>query len=307
MVAPAQALIAMKNRWLLNLAIALVIGGLILVAALKPGSKPPAENPPLTALAPDAVQHIRIQRPKQPDLVLDKQGENWRLTAPRSGRANNFRVDELARLAAVPTTVRFPAVTGELAKFGLDHPLATVFLNDTEIRFGAMHPLQNELYVLCANQVQLVPAAALRTALTPVDDWLSPALLEDKLKLLSLRLPGFSLKQNVQGAWVRTPPVKDLASDTVNRFVDEWRLARALSVTSWSGKPFRERVTITVADGDRSRAIEFGILARKPELVLVRLDEKLEYHFPEESGSRLLELNQEKDSASLTPPTPTAK
>lgn len=291
----------MKNRWLLNLAIALFIGTLILVAVLKPGSRPAPENPPLTALAPDAIQHIRIQRPKRPDLVLDKQGDNWRLTAPRSARANNFRVDELARLATAPTTVRFPAVADELEKYGLDHPLATVFLNDTEIRFGAMHPLQNELYVLCGNQVQLVPAAALRTALTPPDDWLSPALLEDKLKLLSLRLPGFSLKQNTQGAWVRTPALPDLASDTVNRFVDEWRLARALSVTSWSGKPFRERVTISVADGDKSRAIEFGILARKPELVLVRLDEKLEYHFPEESGSRLLELAPERDPTLAVP------
>lgn len=294
----------MKNRWLLNLAIALVVGALALVAVLKPGSKAPPPNPPLTTLMPDAIQHIRIQRPKQPEVALDKQGDDWRLTAPRSARANNFRVDELARLAATPVSVRFPAVPGELDKYGLDHPQATVLLNGTEIRFGAMHPLQNELYVLCGNQVQLVPAATLRAALTPPDDWLSPALLEDKLKLLSLRLPGFSLKQNAQGAWVRTPALKELASDTVNRFVDEWRLARALSVTSWSGKPFQQRVAISVADGDKSRVIEFGILARKPELVLVRLDEKLEYHFPEESGSRLLELNPEKDP---TPAAPAVK
>lgn len=294
----------MKNRWLLNLAIALVIGALVLVAVLKPGSKPAPQNPPLTALAPDAIQHVRIQRPKQPDVVLDRQGDNWRLTTPRSARANNFRVDELARLAATPVSVRFPAATGELEKYGLDHPLATVFLNDTEVRFGAMHPLQNELYVLCGDQVQLVPAAALRAALTPPDDWLSPALLEDKLKLLSLRLPGFSLKQNAQGAWVRTPALKELASDTANRFVDEWRLARALSVTAWSGQPFKERVSLSVANGDKPRAIEFGILARKPELVLVRLDEKLEYHFPEESGVRLLELNPEKDP---TPAVPAVK
>jgi len=297
----------MKSRWLLNLAIALAIGALILVAVLKPGSKPAPENPPLTTLTPDAIHHVRIARPGQPELVLDKQGDHWRLTAPRTARANDFRVDALARLTTAPVTVRFPAVPSELGKFGLDPAQATVFLNDTEIRFGAMHPLQNEVYVLHGDQVQLVPAGALRTALTPPDDWLSPALLEDKLKLLSLRLPGFSLKQNAQGAWVRSPELRDLASDTVNQFVDEWRLARALSVIAWGGQPFKDRVTITVADDDKSRTIEFGILARKPELVLVRLDEKLEYHFPEESGTRLLELAPEKDTPPATAPTPPVK
>jgi hypothetical protein len=146
----------------------------------------------------------------------------------------------------------------------------------------------------------------LRAALTPLDDWRSPSLLEDKSKILTLRLPGFSLKQNPQGAWTRTPELKELASDTVNRFVDEWRLARALSVTPWAGKAFKERVVLTVADGDKPRTVEFGVLARHPELVLVRLDEKLEYHFPEETGARLLELKPETDTPAPTAPAKAA-
>jgi hypothetical protein len=291
----------MKNRWLLNLALALLVGALVLIAVFRPGKEPESAGTPLTGLTPESVTTIRLQRPKQPDIVLEKKHDAWQLTAPRVARANGFRVNELTRLAATPVKTRFPAVPGELEKYGLAAPLATAVLNDDEIRFGAMHPLNQELYVLHAGQVQLVPATTLRTVLTPLDDWFHPGLLEDKIKIVSLQLPGFRLTQNEQGAWVRTPAREYLSSDHINRFVDEWRFARALSVTSTSGKPPVERVTITVADGDQTRALVFGVLTRKPELVLVRLDEKLEYHFPADAVGRLLELNPEQDPAPAAP------
>jgi hypothetical protein len=291
----------MKNRWLLNLALVLLVGALVLVAVYRPGKAPESTGTPLTALTPEAVTTIRLQRPKQPDLVLEKTNGAWQLVAPRAARANGFRVNELTRLAAIPVKTRFPAVAGELEKYGLSQPLATVTLNDAEIRFGAMHPLHQEIYVLHAGQVQLVPASVLRTALSPLDDWFHPGLLEDKIKIVSLQLPGFRLTQNEQGAWVRTPARDDLSSDRINRLVDEWRYARALSVTAASGKRPAERITITVADGNQTRALVFGVLTRKPELVLVRLDEKLEYHFPADAVGRLLELNPEQDPAPAAP------
>ncbi len=286
----------MKNRWLLNVALAVLIAVLVFIALTRPGVKPPAEGTPLTALAAEAIERIRLQRPKQPDIVLEKTAGLWRMTAPRPARANEFRINELTRLAATRVQTAFAAVPTGLAQYGLDKPLATVILNDAEIRFGSMHPLNNELYVLHDNRVQLVPAALLRAAASPLEDLLSANLLEDKLKLVTLKFPGFSLTQNAQGAWVRSPEIKELSSDRINRFVDEWRYARALSVAVASGMPSREKVLITVADGDggKPRTIEFGITTRKPGLVLTRRDEGLEYHFATEMAGQLLELRAEE-------------
>jgi len=291
----------MKNRWLLNIVLAALFGALVLVAVYKPGSKNEAVPPPLTTLSVEGVTQLRLRRPKQPEVILEKQDGDWRLTAPRRARANGFRVSDLTRLATAPVKTRFAAKPEELGKYGLDRPVATVTLNDAEIRFGALHPLANEVYVLHAGQVQLVAASTLHGATAPVEDLFSPNLLEDKVKITALRLPGFSLKQNDQGAWVRTPELKELESDRINRFVDEWRYARALSVAPARAAPARERVSITVADADKTRTLVFGIVARKPELVLVRADERLEYHFPEDAAGRLLELKPEKhDSAPST-------
>jgi len=283
----------MKNRWLLNIGLTLLVGALVLLVLYKPGAKNEAEGTPLTALTADAIQRIRLVRPKQPEIVLEKSGEDWRLTAPRAARANSFRVNEVLRVAATRVGTRFPAASAELGKYGLDQPLATLFLNDAEIRFGGMHPLDNQLYVLHDGQVQLIPASVFRAISAPLADFLSTSLIEDKAKPLAFKFPAFSLKQNEQGAWARTPELKDLGSDQVNRFVDEWRYARALSTTTYSGKPVKERVTLTLADGDQQRVIEFGVLAYKPEFILYRKDENLEYSFPEETGTRLLRLKPE--------------
>ncbi len=283
----------MKNRWLLNIGLALLVGVLVLLVLYKPGANKEAQGTPLTTLTADAIQRIRLVRPGQPEVVLEKSGEDWRLITARLARANNFRVNELLRLTATPVSTRFPAVSADLGKYGLDRPLATLFLNDAEIRFGGMHPLDSQLYVLHAGQVQLIPVSVFRAVSAPLQDFFSTSLLEDNNRLLEFKFPAFRLKQNEQGAWARTPGLKGLGSDQVNRFVDEWRHARALSATPHGGKPVKERVRLTVADGDRQRVIEFGVLAYKPEFILYRKDENLDYRFPEETGARLLRLKPE--------------
>lgn len=280
----------MKTRWLLNVGLALLIGALVLVTIYQPGKKQEPEGTPLTKLAPHDVQRIRLLRPKQAPLVLEKIEETWRLTAPRATRANEVRANELIQLAGTRASTRFPVTPNELGKYGLDNPLATVFLNDNEIRFGGMHPLESQLYVWHDGLVALIPAATLRAASAPLNDFLNTGLLEDKTKPLAFRLPGFSLKQNEQGAWVRSPELKELGSDAINRFVDEWRFARALSVAPYSGKPVKERVTLNLADGDKTRTLELGVLAREPEFVVYRQDEGLEYHFPADIGARLMQI-----------------
>ena len=284
----------MKNRWLLNIGLVLLIGALALFAIYKPGAKQKPAGTPLTALTADAVQRIRLVRPKQPEIALERSGDAWRLSAPRKARANSFRANELARLAATPVKTRFPALPAELGKYGLDHPLTTVFLNEVEIRFGGLHPLNNELYVLHDNQVQLIPAGFLRSALAPLEEMLSTSLLEEKTKIVALRFPGFGVQQNEQGAWTRVPERKGLSSDRINRFVDEWRYARALSVAPYSGKPAKERVTLTIADGNKPRNIELGVLAMKPEFIVVRRDENIEYHFTDDIGERLMQLEPDE-------------
>ncbi|MHB8255587.1 MAG: hypothetical protein ACYDEV_18330, partial [Acidiferrobacter sp.] len=92
------------------------------------------------------------------------------------------------------------------------------------------------------------------------------------------------------------PKPSKVSNDRINTFVDEWRYARALSVTRYHGEPAVGQIVIRYRGlgGHKPphlKVLTIGILATRPELVLLRRDQGLEYHFPEEIGRRLLHLS----------------
>src|SRR4030067_792806 len=104
----------MKNRWLLNIGLALLVGALILLVLYRPGTGKEAQGTPLPAIPVDAVQRIKLVRPKQPEIVLERIGEHWRLHAPRKARASSLRVNELLRLHALRVSNRVPATPAQI-------------------------------------------------------------------------------------------------------------------------------------------------------------------------------------------------
>ena len=84
----------MRNRWLLNIGLAALIGALVLLVVYKPGTHMESAGAALTTISPDAIQRIRLLRPKKPEIVLEKSGESWRLTAPRAARANKVNDEQ---------------------------------------------------------------------------------------------------------------------------------------------------------------------------------------------------------------------
>ncbi|MCK7583390.1 MAG: hypothetical protein MZV65_52865 [Chromatiales bacterium] len=147
-----------KNRWLLNLALALLVGALVLVALYRPGTGNEPKGTPLTALTADAVERVRIVRAGQAEIRLERQADGWRLDRAARGARQPLPHRRLHRPRRGACDRPFAAGT-DLRQYGLEHPLATVFLNDIEIRFGALHPLASEVYVLQGGEVKLLPAA----------------------------------------------------------------------------------------------------------------------------------------------------
>lgn len=306
------------KRWLLNLALLVFIVVLVLLVKYQPGTSKEKEGPPLTALVPDQITQVRLVRPKQETIVLAKTGQDWMLQAPVRARADSPRVDGLLRLAGLQTEGSFPAIPEELSKYGLDKPAAQVWLNDLEIQFGDAHVFSSRQYVLYNGRIHLIPNSGLRAVTAPTAEFFSTRLLEENRKPVAFKLPKFSLSLQdgtwkVQGKIPAQNGDKDqtLSNDRLNAFAEEWRYARALSVKRYSGKPALDQVRVSFLEEptkDAARApaqtatppaaktpktLELAILAYKPELILYRKDEGLEYAFPQEAGGRLLNLTPE--------------
>lgn len=280
----------MKNRWLLNLALLLLVTVLALFAWHRSNDQSTDTRAPLTALAASDITRIIVEHPPRAPLELERTASGWRVLRPVKARANSFAVDNLLRLASAPieTTLASPS---EPARYGLAPPTLTVRFNDTAIGFGQMHPLKDWHYVGVGAAVHLVGSRYYAYAVAPHTNYIDSRLIEPDRTLVALALPGFRVQREGDG-WKRAPENENLSSDRINDFIEEWRNARALSVERYSGRAVLERVELKFAAADgKAETLVLGVLARKPELVLYRADEGLEYHFPEETGTRLLTLN----------------
>lgn len=287
--APSPSL-RLGSRWWLNLALAALVIALAAWLLYTRGRE--ETGAPLLALtAPEAVVRIRVERPSAPALLLERHDEGWQMRAPvETRRVNDFNTKQLLQLAHLKSERQLAVVASDFGRYGLDRPQARVWLDDEAFAIGALHPLRGQRYVLYRDTVHLVADYMLAAAFYDYTQFLDTRLLEEGLELTALQLPGFALKLK-DGTWQRQPPIKDLSGDRINDFVAEWRNAHALRVVRHEGgRPPREWVTLSVKRQDRTEPIRIGILARTPELVLLRTDERLEYHFPQELGQRLLEL-----------------
>lgn len=284
-----QAASGLKRRWLLNAGLLGLIAALAWIVAHRMGQEKDIPGPPLTGLSAAAVAHVRIERPGQPAIAIEKTGNEWKLTAPLPARANRLNVENLLRVLTAPVETRIPAAAAELAQYGLEKPSARVWLENEEIAFGALHPLKNQIYVLRNNAVALIPGHHLSSATVPYTNFIDSRLFEEDRKLTSLRLPGFMLSLK-DGVWRRQPVDKKLSSDRINDFASEWQNARALSVDKYSGKESIGRIDVTSVRNGKNEKLPLGILAYKPDFILHRQDENLEYHFTEETGKHLLNL-----------------
>ena len=292
-----------NSRWWLNAGLAALIAALALVLVFKPGHHKAPVVPALTTLSAGQIGHIRLLRPGQPEIDLVKSGGRWIMTAPRRARANRFRIEELLHLATARIVTHFTVPAADLGRYGLAKPDAVVWLDDEKISFGGPHPLDPDHYALYRGQVYVVPDHYDNAAIAPLSGFFSTRLIENRGKLVAIRLPRLSLARKPDGSWKVTPADSKLSTDRINTFVDDWRYAQALSVSPYSGKPVIARARFTfasspvkaarghsVAAAPGKRVLVLGIVERKPELIFYRKDGGLEYHLPADMASQLLEL-----------------
>ncbi len=282
----------MRSRWLLNLLLATVVVALGLLAYFRPHGDA-SVGPRLTALTPETVTRIRIERVRHEPMQLEKAADGWRMLAPLRARANQFNIDSLLRVTTTTSSFQAPVDAAGLAQYGLDKPGVRLQLNDEEILIGAQHPLRQQHYVRYHEHVHLIPSYPLGSVFLDYNAFLDSQLLEDGRKLSALRLPAFRLVLK-DGLWRRDPPppknAPAVSQDRLNEIVAEWENARAFAVQRRSAKTPIAQIDLAFDQNGKHGSLTLDILAYRPELIIARRDEGLEYHFPEEIGKRLLEL-----------------
>lgn len=285
----------MRIRWLLNLGLVVLVA-LLAVFALNE-RKADDDRVSLTAIEAGNIKTVRLQHGDNEPIVIGKQLDKWVLLEPESARANQFKIRNLLRLAAADSERQFAANTNGLGKYGLDKPVARLWLDGQVIHIGARHPFKNAQYVLYKDAVHLISGHYFDSGAYRYVDLISPRLFADHRRPVALDLPQLRLQRN-DGAWTIEPEDESLAADRINDFVEQWRNMRALTVARYTGRPVVDRVRVSFVTDEgvtnqTREQLELGILSYKPDFVLYREDENLEYRFTEDTGKRLLDINAE--------------
>ena len=207
---------------------------------------------------------------------------SWIITAPFIARADDLRVRQLLEILEARAANRLAAT--DLARFELERPAVQVNVDGQSFGFGMVNPITREQYVLTGGAVYAVsprygaalPASAAGLA--------SRQLFGTGEIPIRIGLKAFTVEQR-DGNWRQTPAASDLSQDDFVRWVDEWRRAAALRVEPQGKRKPLAEIRVQLKDG---AALTLGLLAREPELVLLRADEKLQYHFRADAGKRLL-------------------
>ncbi|MGH8111384.1 MAG: hypothetical protein ACREPF_06020 [Rhodanobacteraceae bacterium] len=143
------------NRHLLALAIT---AAALVAVVLWVGRRDYLRDPPtVTPLAPDAVTRVELDIPPLAPQVFERHADGWWRVAPSSARADDARVERLARLAASPVARWIPASQITPAKVGLARPSATLVVNGARLEYGGLTAIGELRYVRIGDEVALVP------------------------------------------------------------------------------------------------------------------------------------------------------
>ena len=286
----------MKNRWLINIILLVMVLSISLFLFLKPTKIKQTKQFSISTFNLSDFDSIKIDFPSRASVILKKSSESWDMIEPVKGRADQFSVQKIISIVATSSSEKLPS--NDLAKYGLDKPTMKLKLihkgQEEEFIFGTYNSVTEDQYLLYKENVYLISGSYSEAAAT------QPIELIDKLPLTkseeikyfdfsrleqwqSKRLKvtrnnnewsaneGSQFKQNEMAEWFDMTWVKNPAKSVEKSSID-------LRV------PYKS-FDIHTIDGKK---ITFLRLQESPETKLYRVDEGLLYNFGSDIGFTMM-------------------
>ncbi len=290
----------MKNRWLLNIVMLVLVAGLVAFLYLRPQTN--IDGPALhevTTLKLADFNAIKVEFPTQAPTTFEKIDGFWRMTAPYKARADQISVQRILSIIAAKTKDKFSATDKE--KFGLNNPQLRLKLSGAagieEFIFGTFNTVTDEQYVAYKDSVYLLSGGYAEAATTQAIEMVDKSpLAQPEAK----QIAGFDyahLEQwediglqvdIVEGNWKTNAPKAKITQNELNEWLDfSWKQAQAKQVELYT--PDRKitypSFKIKLKDGTK---VHFDKIQESPDLLLARPEEGLLYHFANDVGFTML-------------------
>lgn len=279
----------MGKRILLNMWLAAALLALVWVVWQEPGHAPKREDAvvKLSAISPAAVDKIAISN-HNGTITLGKEHGEWRLLEPLAIAANPVRVDGLLQVLQAESLARFPAAGRDLSQYGLAAPAVKLRVNDAELLFGGVTPVDQQRYVQVGDTIHLIADRYMFDLTGDAAGLVSRDLVPHGKRIVALELPGNKFSRNEKGEWSVLPADKAVSSDAVQALVSAWRDVQALRVAAYDKQAVQGEVVIGI-EGEQ-QPLRYQITARTPDLILARPEIGMQFYVAAEQVERLLSV-----------------
>ena len=282
---------------------------LVLACALAAGvwlsRKKEQHGPPLTAMKPSQVTHVRLEHPDAPAIALQKDDGKWQLTEPVKVEADPLEVNGILALVDRETgdTIGHP----DLAQLGFSPPELTLTLNDTAIAFGGVEPLNYRRYVKLGQTVTTIEDPPGTSLDKEYADLVAKELFPSGSPIERIELPKLTLSKDSAGKWQVQPPDPTAGADAMQKLADGWQRARSMwNEMAKDDAAKGDHVKVTTKDGITR---DFVVSATDPQLKLTRPELHVTWVLSKALADELLKLpapEAKKDTTAGAKPAPAA-
>lgn len=277
----------MTHHAQLNLIMFATIIGVVVFLYFRPESQDIQEYS--ISLSPaETVQNLRIVR-QQKEIVLKQLDNRWYLIKPIQVRADEKKIIDVLEILTASSNQRFPLA--DLGRFSLDQPNVQLYIDDEYFGFGGFSPTTNQQYVAAGDYVYLISPRYVLTLPLSASDLISPGLLATNEIPVKFELNHLIVEfQNGNWNIIVQDSEEALSEETIKHWVQLWQTANAreLTLDHEFDTDFVERglIKISLQDGQE---ISLRILQNESEVIFLRVNEGIGYHFLVDVGRQLLD------------------
>jgi|CXWL01.1.fsa_nt_gi hypothetical protein len=277
----------MTHHAQLNLIMFATIIGVVVFLYFRPESQDIQEYS-ISSSPAETVRSLRIVR-QQKEIVLKQLDNRWYLIKPVQVRADEKKIIDVLEILTASSNQRFPLA--DLGRFSLDQPNVQLYIDDEYFGFGGFSPITNQQYVAAGDYVYLISPRYVLTLPLSASDLISPGLLATNEIPVKFELSHLTVEFQ-SGIWniIVQDSEEALNEETIKHWVQLWQTANAreLTLDHEFDTDFVERglIKMSLQDGQE---ISLRILQNESEVIFLRVNEGIGYHFFVDVGRQLLD------------------
>jgi len=284
----------MKSRWLINLALLVLVVALGAFVYLRPEPGQQKQSGyALSAHKLASFSKLSIESPAKAPVTFEKINDLWRITQPYKARADSVAVQRVLSIVAAISADKFPAT--DLARFGLESPKLKLKLDSEVFLFGTINPVSGDQYVAYKDAVYLLSAGYSEAASIQLVEFIDKSPLKPTEEIIGFDFSRLEQWEDVRlnvdllkGQWKISVANAKPNQNEMNEWLDvAWAHASANAVEPYvpDRKTTFPSFEIKMKDGSK---VHFDKLQESPELQLGRPDEGMIYHFAADMGFSML-------------------